>query len=218
MLVGALLAHAATEDAWLGGLTERVVADLAADRPRVHDHPLWQRQARRGRQPRDQPLLGDHARVRRVVRAQGGGWKRVVRQRAGETGDQDILAVHAYRRSITAPAAWRKAGATKTFELDVVIHGWRGSAIDRALGPYVADADGQAARTLTFEDGATLDAGGAAQIVAWVGHNRLMDLDHYVWPAPAPTARGTIAIACDTASYMEADVPAATRVPAPHDP
>lgn len=40
-----------------------------------------------------------------------------------------------------------------------------------------------------------------------------MDLDHYVWPAPASTARGTIAIACDTASYMKADVPAVTRVP-----
>lgn len=66
-----------------------------------------------------------------------------MRHRAGDTGDQDILAAHAYRRSITAPAAWRKAGAPKAFELDVVIHGWRGSAIDRALGAYVADAAGR---------------------------------------------------------------------------
>jgi hypothetical protein len=38
----------------------------------------------------------------------------------------------------------RKAGATNTFELDVAIHGWCGSAIGRALGAYAADAAGQA--------------------------------------------------------------------------
>ena len=62
-------------------------------------------------------------------------------------------------------------------------------------------------------DGATLAAGGAAQLVAWVGHNRLMDVGAYAWPAPAATTKGTIAIACHTAAYMEEAVPAATRVP-----
>jgi hypothetical protein len=33
--LGALPARAATEDTWLGGLTERVVADLAAGKPLV---------------------------------------------------------------------------------------------------------------------------------------------------------------------------------------
>jgi hypothetical protein len=43
-----------------------------------------------------------------------------------------------------------------------------------------------------------------------------MDLDHYDWPAPSSATEVTIAIACDTAAYMEAAVPAATRA-APHD-
>lgn len=40
-----------------------------------------------------------------------------------------------------------------------------------------------------------------------------MHLETYHWPAPAAAAKGTITIACETAAYMEADVPAATRVP-----
>lgn len=223
---GALPAHAATaatEDAWLDGLTERVVADLAAGRPLVIEvHvPLCDNTIIRcgnaklgdGDNPETNLYWSTTPGFGEWFARKGGGWKRVVKQHAGETGDNDILAVHAYRRSITTPTAWRKAGAPKTFELDIVIHGWRGSAIDRALAAYAADAAGQATRPVTLDDGSKLEAGGAAQIVAWVGHNRLMDLDHYDWPAPSSTVKGTIAIACDTATYMKADVPAATRVP-----
>jgi hypothetical protein len=32
-----------------------------------------------------------------------------------------------------------QGGAPKTFELDIVIHGWRGSAIDRGIGAYAAE-------------------------------------------------------------------------------
>jgi hypothetical protein len=48
--------------------------------------------------------------------------------------------------------------------------------------------------------------------VAWVGHNRLMDMESYAWPKPGKTVVGNIAIACHTAAYME-DEAGATRVP-----
>jgi hypothetical protein len=137
----------------------------------------------------------------------------VLKQTAADSGDPDVLAVHVYRRAVTAPTAWRRAGAPARIEIDLVIHGWRGIAIDRALAAYAADVSGQGARTLTLADGITLDAGGAAQLVAWVGHNRLMDLDAFTWPTPSVTPKGAIAIACLTADYMEKPVPAPTRVP-----
>src|SRR5262249_48911047 len=62
-----------------------------------------------------------------------------------------------------------------------------------------------------------LAAGGASTIVAWVGHNRLMDVAPIDWAARAAHAstrpRGVIAEACQTAPYMAADVSSAERVP-----
>jgi len=124
-----------------------------------------------------------------------------------------VLAVHVYRRTVTAPATWKKRGAPAKFEVDIVIHGWRGKAIDRALAAYADDVSKSKARTIRLDDGSSLEAGGAAQIVAWVGHNRLMDLDAFTWPEPGKATKGTIAIACHTAAYMEEKVPSATRVP-----
>ncbi len=217
-------AHAAPpEGAWLDGLTARITADLAAGKPLVVEvHvPLCDNTIIACGNPKlgdgdnpdtnlywsTTPGFGEWF-VRRH-----GGWKRIAKLAGADTGDRDVLAVHAFRRTVAAPAAWQQAGAPKTFELDIVVHGWRGSAIDRALAAYAADTAGPTARTITLADGTHLAAGGAAQIVAWVGHNRLMDLDHFDWPAPPSITKGTIAIACDTADYMERDIPAATRVP-----
>lgn len=124
----------------------------------------------------------------------GGGWTRVSAVRSTEG---DILATNTYRRTMVTPSAWQKAGAPKKFELDVIVHAWRGKSIDRALAQYAADISGKS----------------SAQIVAWVGHNRLMDLEQFTWPDAGPETKGAIAIACDTAPYMKREVSAATRVP-----
>ena len=223
MLCAVPAAAAPVEDQWLGGLTDRVIADLGAGRPLVVEvHvPLCDNTIIRcgnaklgdGDNPDTNLYWATTPGFGEWFARKGGGWKRMVRQRAGETADRDVLAVLVYRRKISAPAAWRKRGAPARFEVDLVIHGWRGTAIDRALAAYASDVSGTGARTVTLDDGTTLDAGGAAQIVAWVGHNRLMDLESFAWPTPGATAKGTIAIACHTAAYMEEAVPAATRVP-----
>lgn len=228
LLVGLLLTRLAAaapsaEDSWLAGLTDRVVGDLAAGKPLVVEvHvPLCDSSiiacgnAKLGDGDNPDTNLYWHTTpgFGEWFARRGAGWKRVLAQRAGATGDRDVLAVHVYRRAITAPASWRKRGAPATFELDIVVHGWRGTAIDRALAAYAADVSGGPARTLVLDDGTQLAAGGAAQLVAYVGHNRLMDLDRFEWPAPPAAAQGAIAIACSTAPYMEAEVSAPTRVP-----
>lgn len=210
------------EEQWLEGLVARVAADLAAGKPLVAEvHvPLC-----------DSSLidcgnakLGDGDSLATnlywvttpgfgVWFSRGGsGWRRVLRQRA--TGDADLLQVDVYRRTVAAPASWRKLGAPARFELDVVIRAWRGKAIDRALAAYAQDLSGGPARPLVLDDGTKLAAGGAAQLVSWVGHNRLMDsIEPYAWPASGKDVKGTLFIACHTARYIEDAMVGPTRVP-----
>jgi len=212
-----------TEDGWLAGLTDRVIGDLAAKKPLVVEvHvPLCDNtiiacgnpKLGDGDNPDTNLYWSTTPGFGEWFARRGAGWKRVLRQKPGATGDRDVLAVHVYRRTIKTPASWKKRGVPGEFQLAVVIHGWRGSAIDRALAAYAADVSGGPARTLVLDDKSRLEAGGAAQLVAYVGHNRLMDLERFEWPAPPAAAKGTIAIACSTAPYMEAEVSAATRVP-----
>lgn len=211
-----------TEDAWLAGLTARVTRDLAAGKPLVAEvHvPLCDNTIIRcgnaklgdGEHPETNLYWATTPGFGRWFARRGGGWQRV-QLASADTGDPDVLAAHVYRRTVRASPAWRKAGAPARFEVAVVVRAWRGTAIDRALAAYARDASGGPARTVALADGTTLAAGGAAQLVAWVGHNRLMDLDTFAWPEPAATAQGTIAIACHTAAYMADVVPGASRVP-----
>ena len=98
---------------------------------------------------------------------------------------------------------------------------WRGTQIDRALTRYAEDLYGAHVQPIALPDGTTLAAGGDAHVVAYVGHNRLMDLATFDWAAIAARgdqrSRGVIAIACHTAPYMQGVVPGPRQVPlAPH--
>jgi hypothetical protein len=196
-----------TTDDWLTGLTDRVVEDLAAGKAlRVDVHvPLCDNtiiacgnaKLGDGDNPATNLYWSTTPGFGKWFARKGSGWTRVEAD-TQDTGDTDVLAKHTYKRTIQTPAAWRKRGAPKQFTLEVVIRAWRGSAIDRALAAYANDISGK---------------GTAAQLVAFVGHNRLMDLDEFTWPAAGSEVKGAIAIACDTAPYMKKQVSASTRVP-----
>jgi len=223
LLCLATTAHAKAADDWLGDLTDHVIADLAAGKPLVVEvhAPLCEgtiiacgnKKLGDGDNPDTNLYWSTTPGFGEWFARRGSGWKRVLKQTAAETGDHDLVAVHVYRRDITAPRAWVKRGAPDHFELDIVVHGWRGTSIDKALAAYAADVSGKGTRELVLADGSKLAAGGAAQLVAFVGHNRLMDLESFTWPAPGTVTKGAIAIACDTAPYMKQQVSAATRVP-----
>lgn len=224
LVFGSSIASASpTEDQWLESLTDRVIDDTEAGKPLVVEvHvPLCDNtiiacgnaKLGDGDNPDTNLYWSTTPGFGSWFARKGSGWKRVLKLREGETGDPDVLALHVYRRHVNAPAAWRNRGAPAKIEIDIVVHGWRGSAIDRALAAYAADISGEGVRTIQLADDTALEAGGAAQIVAWVGHNRLMDLDTFSWPASGKVTKGTIAIACHTAAYMEESVPSATRVP-----
>ena len=223
MLLLAGTASAKPTDDWMSSLTDKVIDDLAAGKPLVVEvhAPLCEgtiiacgnKKLGDGDNPETNLYWSTTPGFGEWFARRNSGWKRVLQQTAAETGDADILAVHVYRRSVTASTAWRKRGVPKQFELDIVIHGWRGKSIDKALAAYADEVSGKGMRELVLADKTKLVAGGAAQIVAFVGHNRLMDLDAFTWPEPGATVKGAIAIACDTAPYMKRQVSAATRVP-----
>lgn len=210
---------------WLDALRERVVQDVTAGRPlvvQVHA-PLCDASII----PCGNARLGDGdnldtnlywattAGFGRWFARRGGGWKKVKEWRDEATGDEDVLSLSVYRRTMPTPKAWQRRGAPKSFAMYVVIHGWRGTAIDRALAAYARALAGQDARALEVneESEETVMIGGAAHLVAYSGHNRLMDVPAYEWPAAPAHPIGVIAVACMTASYMEDEVSAPTRVP-----
>lgn len=222
LLVAPRLARADEPQTWLTALHQRVIEDLAAGQPlvmQVHA-PLCEATIL----PCGSERLGDgesletnlywatSAGFGRWFRRKGGGWKRVFERRGEATGDPDVLSLAVYRRTLSAPASWRRRGAPARFAAFVVVHGWRGKAIDRALEAFARQSSGQ--DELLLEEGELrVRAGGAAHLVAYSGHNRLMDVPAYRWPPPAERPIGAIAVACLTAEYLQQQATAATRIP-----
>lgn len=120
-------------------------------------------------------------------------------------GSGEVLEKRVWRRRFRASPPWRKRGAPKTFDVYVVAYAWRGKAIGKALDAYVAQLSGLQAETLTLDDGTAVQAGGAAQVISYVGHNGWMDVE-FDWSSrkEATSLKGTIAVTCRSAQYLAA--------------
>ncbi|HTJ41437.1 MAG TPA: hypothetical protein VL463_05050 [Kofleriaceae bacterium] len=145
----------------------------------------------------------------------GSGWKREKIQDAG--APSDVLETRVWHRTFKPKEAWNDRKVGKPIEIYVIAYAWRGTSIDQTLAAYLDDVYGDQQRTVVLDDGTRLAAGGKSAIVAWVGHNRLMDVDPIDWAARAKSStsepKGVIAEACETAPYMAAEVSSETRVP-----
>lgn len=225
LLLAPSIAEAAEADAWLDGLYDRVAADLRAGRPLVVEVlvPLCDnRQITCGGHG-----LGDGEDLERNLYwattggfrgwfgRRGSGWRRVHRDGGDGAG---VLETLVWTRRFAPSEALRRRGVARPFDVYLVGHAFRGGAIDDAVERFVADVFGGAPRSLRLEDGTALEVGGAAQVVAWVGHNRLMDRPPYDFAAARHASKGAprkgvIAIACHTADYLAEDVPSKERVP-----
>lgn len=148
----------------------------------------------------------------------GSGWTRAPLATDGPAAPKEVLDVRVWHRRVAAAGAWRARAARQPLDVYVIAYAWRGTSIDAGLAAYLDDVFGDAPRAIRLADGTELAAGGAATIVAWVGHNRLMDVDPIDWAARAAAAtsekpRGVIAEACQTAPYMADGVSSSSRVP-----
>jgi hypothetical protein len=208
-------------ESWLDRLYDQVAPDLAGGAPlvvQVHV-PLCDNDVLRcgngrlgdGEDPDRNLYWATSGGFRGWFGRKGSGWKQVHLARAPET---DVIEIRVWKRRASPGSALRKRGVTTSFPVYVVAHAWRGEAIGRAMAAYAADLFGRAPRKVTLAGGEVLEAGGAARLVAFVGHNGWMDVDSFDWPADTQTRRkGTIAIACITEDYLVPAVPHARRVP-----
>lgn len=136
---------------------------------------------------------------------------------ASESG---VLQIRVYSTRIMPNAAWKKRGIERPFLAYAVLYGWRGKDIDLALKAYFDDLYECSTRTIPIPGGAPLRAGSQAQLVAYIGHNRMLDLSLEVLPrfllrssSCTPTPKGMIAVACLTASFLGRYASAPSRVP-----
>ncbi len=230
LALGSTTARGAPADdarAWLDGLTARLVADLADGHPlvvQVHvplcDNdiiPCGNARLGDGERPERNLYWGTSEGMVGWFGRRGSGWTQVLDGDGATVGEDDVLDVRVWRRQLATPAAWRRAGAPARFTVYVVAQAWRGEEIHQAFTRYADDLHGVTTTELALADGTRLRAGGGAHVVAYVGHNHLMDLAGFDWGAVARRAdarpRGAIAIACHTAAYMQDVVPGPGRVP-----
>ena len=217
---------AAPADAWLDGLQERVAADLRAGKPLVvqahvalcDNHIIECGNARLGDGDDLERNLywATTGGLRGWFERRGSGWRLAARHRGART---EILEELVFTRRVTPTEAWRARGVVAPFDVYVVAEAWSGMKIDAALDAYVGDLFGDEARVVDVGAAGKLAAGGAAQVVAYVGHNRWMDREAFDWPAIARRhgaghrPKGTMAVACASADYLAREISAPARVP-----
>lgn len=116
------------------------------------------------------------------------GWRKVG---IGQSSRSGVLERVAFRSTV-GPA-----------ELTLVADAWDGSQIQETVTTFLEMASGRARETVEVE-GKRLEAGGSAHVVAFVGHNGLMD---FTAPPRAPgseqPSRAAVVLACASKPYFE---------------
>ena len=103
----------------------------------------------------------------------GSGWRRVSR----EAGDGDVLERAVWSRRVIRHG--------RPVDLRVEVIAWRGKAIDRAIAAFADDL-----------------WHGPAPLVAYIGHDRWMDVD-FAWPRGEPVdVKGAFVLACKTGELV----------------
>jgi hypothetical protein len=206
-------------EAGLARLHDRVAADVTAGRPLVVEvHvPLCDNRVLRcgngrlgdGDEPGRNLYWGTSGGFKGWFGRKGSGWREL-----GRLGpDGEILETRIWATKVTARGALRARGVRGQVEVIVIARAWRGTSIEQAMKAYAADLFGDEARHVQVGDRA-IAGGGAAHLVAFVGHNGWMDVASFDWPAGEATAvKGTVAIACLTEDYLAGPVPSPRRVP-----
>ena len=223
LLLGGLVSRASAEG--MDGLYDRIAADLKAGRPLVL-------QAHVALCDNDQVRCGSKARgdgddpAQNLYWATSGGfvgwfhrrgspWHEVLRDVPDEDG---VLERRVMRADLPAQGALRARGALRV-PAYVVALAWRGPAITDSMAAWAKDLLGDRPRIIRLADGQELRAGGAAHVVAYIGHNRLMDLSGEEQRAvlgqaraARPRPKGLVAVACRTVAYLPPLI-SAERVP-----
>jgi hypothetical protein len=122
-----------------------------------------------------------------------------------------ILERRVYRRQFSTAAG-------RPGRLYLVADAYDGKAIASAIADFLEASAGRGAVSVTCEaDGvsAVVEAGGCSHLVAYVGHNGLMDAPLRAWPTAARDGqvRFAIVLACASRQYFQAPLASARAFP-----
>lgn len=212
-------------DRWLSGLQDEIAGDLDAGKPLVvHVHvPLCSNEIIRcgrgklgdGDDPDRNLYWATSGGFRGWFNRRGSGWSEVLVKK----GEGDVLEIRVWKRRFSPRGGFGDV-TKKRFDTYVIAYAWRGSAIREAMDTYTRHLYGGVAETVSLPDGTRLQAGGAAHVVGYVGHNGWMDVSSYDFAKIGGRAKresehrkGTIAVACITEDYLSPQVSSARRVP-----
>jgi len=136
-----------------------------------------------------------------------GGWEKIVTLPAANNAILERAVFH---------TTVQRGG--KKVQVYAVADAWDGAKIKEALQSFLDMAAGHLPENVALGDGAAdpvLSAGGNAHLIAFVGHNGLMDFSVERKPNPTPDApaRGAIVLACASKSYFLEYLAAAEAAP-----
>ncbi len=194
----------------------RIDSDLAADRPIVvHVAVALCDNANQGivpvpaaigngQDPNSNLYWGAMYGVRTFLTRKG-GWKKVATLPAANDAILERIVFHDQI----------KRGA-QTVPVYIVADAWDGAKIRDSLETFTAYTAGRKEEKISFEvEGETIQlaAGGAAHVIAYVGHNGLMDFSLGPKPEANGGVRGAIILACASKPYFEDSLKRANAEP-----
>jgi hypothetical protein len=129
------------------------------------------------------------------------GWKRVFVDR----GDGKVVlerVVYRYRVR-RPPPRLKRLGVRRGFDVLLLGLAYRGTSIGQAMGRFVRQVSQERGPGLRLPGRKTVAFGGRGHVVGYLGHNHLMDVRRYKWPAVTRTRHvGYFGLACMTAQYL----------------
>ena len=207
----ALAPHPAAAAA--GAAAGRIAADIAARRPLVahvvvalcdNEHQGIVRVPRAlgdGASPRTNLYWGARFGVRSFL-SDTRGWRRHASSTTPPEGvlERLVVGTTVSRGEVNAP-------------LYVVADAWDGRRMKEALAAFFEMSAGRTNAAVRI-DGLSLEAGGGAHVVAFVGHDGLMDAPAAPFaPGAAEPARASIVLACSSRSYFADPLARASTYP-----
>ena len=194
----------------ISGLYQRVATDLKRGQPLVvtvhvalcDNTIIWCGRGGfgNGDQPRRNLYWGGAAGFRAYF-DHARGYRRVLL----DNGDgEQILQRVVYRKRVRRPsAAWRRLGVRKPFDVLLVGLAYRGKRIDLATKQLVHQVARGGGATIKLPSGRTIATGGKGHIVGYAGHNHLMDVTDFRFPARSRKGHlGFFALSCRSAPYL----------------
>ena len=132
-------------------------------------------------------------------------WKLVHSEKAGKIIAQLLV----FSRMVQPSGAWEKNGIKKPFNAYLIILGYKGKYIRKTVEDYLGALMGRSDFSLGLSNDKVIHGGSQSHLVAYAGHNYLMDLNdtgmrmiEKARKTSGKTAKAAMILACKSSQYF----------------